>query len=411
MLDPMAFDHAKREAIQRQALQILKENQRWSGAYRYTLPSAEHYPYQWLWDSCFHAIVYARFDPEMARAELTSLVSKQFADGMIPHIIYWTPGILHLFKWGVEGTSSLTQPPMIAYAAWELHRRAPDISFLESIYPALLSYYRFLVDKRDSRNHHLIGIINPDESGEDDSPRFDFPLGAKPDISYEDHLELRKKLVDENRTCDFDAEKCMRKYFWVKDVLFNTVMVENLRALGHIASLLKHGDGEHFANLNATLIAEAMREHMFEDGVYWSVAGWNYKKLRVATWMHFVPLFAGLYTSEEAEKVVRTHLTNTDTFSARYGIRTVSKREPSYLPGGFKNGFTWRGPVWMAPHWFMYHGLMRYGYSAEAEHIRDVSVELLLRSGFREHFNPETAEPGGAKNFTWGALVLDMFEE
>lgn len=407
----MAFDHARHEAIKKQALHILKENQRYSGTFRYTLPSAEHYPYQWLWDSCFHAIIYAHLDPGMARAELLALVSKQFADGMVPHIIYWTPGILHLFRWGVEGTSSLTQPPMLAYAVWEVHRRAPDIAFLEFIYPALLSYYRFLVDKRDTRNHHLIGIINPDESGEDDSPRFDSVLGAHTDISYEDHLKLRTKLVDDNRKCNFDAEQCMRNFFWVKDVLFNTVMVENLRALGHIASMLNHSDGEHFANLNATLIAEAMRDHMFEDGVYWSVAGWDYTKLRVATWVHFAPLFAGLYSKDEAERVVRTHLTNTETFAAPFGIRTVSKKEASYRPEGYPRGFSWRGPVWMAPHWFMYHGLLRYGYTAEAEHIRDMSMELLLRSGFREHFNPETGEGGGAHSFTWGALVLDMFEK
>ncbi|MBI4088330.1 hypothetical protein HY418_03050 [Candidatus Kaiserbacteria bacterium] len=404
----MPIDHAKQEAIKKRASRILKENQRYSGTYRYTLPSAEHYPYQWLWDSCFHAIVYAHIDPEMGRAELTSLVSKQFADGMIPHIIYWTPGILHLFKWGVEGTSSLTQPPMLAYAAWELHRRAPDTAFLESLYPALLSYYRFLIDKRDWRDRHLIGIINPDESGEDDSPRFDAALGATPDISYEDHLALRKKLVEDNRKCNFDAEQCMRNYFWVKDVQFNAVMVENLRALCHIASLLKHADGEQFAGQNADRIAEAMRKHMFEDGVYWSIAGQDYAKLRIATWTHFVPLFAGLYSAEEAENIVRAHLKNPKTFAAPFGIRTVSKQEPSYRPQGYEKRFSWRGPVWMAPHWFIYHGLLRYGYIAEAEHIRDMSMELLLRSGFREHFNPETGEGGGAHNFTWGSLAIDM---
>ncbi len=407
----MALDHAKRQSLRRQAIEVLRENQRTSGEYRYTLPSAEHYPYQWLWDSCFHAIVYAQLDPEMARAELLSLVSKQFENGMIPHIIYWTPGILHLFKWGVEGTSSLTQPPMLAYAVWEVHRRSPDATFLEQIYPALLSYYRYLIRDRDGRGHHLIGIINPDESGEDDSPRFDAALGAKPDISYEDHLALRKQLVEDNLECKFDAEKCMRNYFWVKDVLFNAAMVENLRSLAHIASYLKHPDGEHLANENAELIAHAMRERMFEDGVYWPLYGWEYTKTKVATWAHFAPLFAGLYSKEEAAVIVNEHLKNPATFEAPFGIRTVSKQEPSYRSRAEQGEFTWRGPVWMAPHWFIHRGLMRYGYRAEAEALADKSAELLLRSGFREHFDPETGEADGARNFTWGALVLDMLED
>lgn len=404
----MASEQAKREALKKQATAVLLENQRTSGAHRYTLPSVEHYPYQWLWDSCFHAIIYAHLDPDYARAELLSLLSKQFENGMIPHIIYWTPGILHLFKWGVEGTSSLTQTPMLAYAAWEVHRRAPDEGFLAAIYPGLMNYYRFLIEKRDPRHHHLVGIINPDESGEDDSPRFDAALGAPTDVTYEAHLELRKGLVEHNRVCNFDAGMCMRNYFWVKDVLFNTVMVENLRSLGHIASLLGHADGEHFAHTNANLIAEAMRERMFEDGVYWPLAGWDLTKQKIATWAHFAPLFAGLYSQREAETLVQEHLKNKDTFEAPYGIRTVSKQEPSYLPNGYGHGFSWRGPVWMAPHWFIFHGLLRYGFTKEAADIRDKSMELLRRNGFREHFNPETAEPGGAHNFTWGALIIDM---
>ena len=397
--------------IAREVQKLFKENRRTTGEHQYTLPSKEHYPYQWLWDSCFHAIILAKSDPESARAELRSLLSKQFNDGMVPHIIYWTPGILHLFRWGVEGTSSLTQPPMIAYAAWEIHRRNPDKVFLESVYPALLAYYRFLIEKRDPRDHHLIGIINPDESGEDNSPRFDAPLSAAHDISYKDHLALRTKLVEENTACNFDAELCMRNYFWVKDVLFNTVTVENLRSLGHIASFLKHADGEHFANMHADLIAGAMREFLFADGVYWSASGADYTPLRVATWAHFAPLFAGLYTPEEAEYVVRTHLLNPDTFSAPFGIRTVSKQEKTYRAEGYGDGFSWRGPVWMAPHWFIHRGLLRYGYTKEAAGIRDKSLALLERSGFRECFNPETGEGQGAHGFTWGALVLDMQDE
>ena len=379
-----------------------------TNGYQYTIPSAEHYPYQWLWDSCFHAVILAQYDPEAARAELRSLLSRQFADGMIPHIIYWSPGILHLFRWGVEGTSSLTQPPMLAYAAWEIHRRNPDKKFLESIYPGLLSYYKFLIERRDPRDHHLIGVINPDETGEDNSPRFDAPLSAAPDISYKDHLALRTKLVDENTACNFNAEMCMRNFFWVKDVPFNTILVENLRALGHIASFLKHGDGEHFANLHAELIATAMRDCLFEGGVYWSATGADYALLKVATWAHFAPLFAGLYSTSEADTLVRFQLLNPDTFYAPHGIRTVSKQELSYRGEGYDNGFSWRGPTWMAVHWFIYRGLLRYGYKKEAADIRDKSIALLEKSGFRECFNPETGEGQGARGFTWGALVLDM---
>ncbi len=393
--------------IEAAARKLLEDNRRESDGFQYTLPSAEHYPYQWLWDSCFHAIILAQYDVEAAKSELRSLLSKQFENGMVPHIIYWTPGILHLFRWGVEGTSALTQPPMIAYAAWEVHRAAQDSDWLELIYPSLLSYYQFLVRERDPREHHLIGIINPDESGEDNSPRFDEVLGCGPDVSYREHLAFREKLVDENRENKFHVD-ADRQYFWVKDVLFNAIMVENLHALAHIASLLKHADGEHFANTHAELIAGAMRERMFEDGAYWSLAGLGHKKLKVATWSHFAPLFAGLYSQEEAAELVRTQLLNTDRFMGKCGVRTVSKQERAYHGEGYTDGFSWRGPTWIGAHWFMYRGLIRYGFTEEADDIRKKSEMLLERSGFRECFDPETGEGQGAHGFTWGALVLDM---
>src|SRR3989344_5180038 len=155
---------------------VMEENRCTTGGHMYTQPSKDHYPYQWLWDSCFHAIILSHYDPAAAQEELRSLLSKQFADGMVPHIIYWTPGILHLFRWGMEGTSSITQPPMIAYAAWQVYRSTSDKSFLESLFPALFFVFPFPLHKPDPPQPPLIGIINPDESGEDNSPRFDSPL-------------------------------------------------------------------------------------------------------------------------------------------------------------------------------------------------------------------------------------------
>ena len=224
--------------IEAEAKKLLLENRRTTDGNQYTIPSADHYPYQWLWDSCFHAIVLARYDMESAKAEIQSLLSKQFSNGLVPHIIYWTPGILHLFHWGTDGTSSLTQPPMLAYAAWEIHRREPDTSFLASIFPALVAYYNYLLSERDPHGHHLASIISPDESGEDNSPRFDIPLGVPPAVSLKDHLAKRTELVDRNRECDFDAGRCMRDFFWVKDVLFNAVLADSVGQLYPAVSVL-----------------------------------------------------------------------------------------------------------------------------------------------------------------------------
>ncbi len=394
--------------VREAALALLRANRRHTlDGHQYTVPSPRTYPYQWLWDSCFHAIVLAELDPEAAKAEIRSLLTRQFEDGMIPHMIFWNPIITRPYNvgWGKKGTSSITQPPMVAYAAWEIYKKTGDEAFLREIFAPLHTFHKYLIEHRDPRDNHLISIINPDESGEDNSPRFDEPMKLKENISFFGHMYERWKLVAANRVCNFDVEICTRNHFWVKDVPFNSILIKNLEIFAHIASLLGETEAETYSLLHARLIKEAMREHLMEDGVFWSGTGENHELLKVDTWAHFAPLFAGLYTPEEAKALIENHFHNPDTFHSPFGIRTVSKQELSYRPRGF-----WRGPIWFAPQWFIYQGLKSYGFQKEAEWMRDTTLALVTRNGFREYFNPETGRGYGASRFTWGTLVLDMMD-
>ncbi len=388
-----------------EALTLLRANRRTTrDGHQYTVPSPSVYPYQWLWDSCFHAIVLAKLEPEAAMAELRSLLSRQLPDGMLPHMIFWKPKLTRPYHvWWEKGVSSITQPPLIAYAAWEIYQATKEESFLREIFPGMLAFYRYLIDMRDPHDHHLISIINPDESGEDNSPRFDIAMRVKSNISFFAHMYKRHQLVTANRVCGFDPLTCMHERFWVKDVPFNAILVKSLERLADIARLLGDRDAERFATQHRELISFTMREYLMAEGVFWSAIGLEHGHLKVATWAHFAPLFAGLYTPAEAEALVRTHFTNTDTFRSPFGIRTVSKQEPSYRANGF-----WRGPIWFAPHWFIYKGLVDYGFMDEARWLRDASTTLIHRHGFREYFNPESGKAYGAHNFTWGTLALDM---
>ncbi|KND47054.1 MAG: putative isomerase [Parcubacteria bacterium C7867-004] len=395
--------------IREAAQTLLRANRRRTrDGHQYTVPSPSTYPYQWLWDSCFHAIILAKFDPDAAKAELFSLLSRQLKDGLIPHMIFWKPKLSRPYNvwWDKGGVSSITQPPMLAYAAWEIYEQTKDRAFLKEIFPQMLAFYTYLVEKRDPHDHHLISIVNPDESGEDNSPRFDTALRVKSNISFLSHMLKRHQLVTANRTCSFDPLVCMHERFWVKDVPFNAMMVKNLEILAKIARVLGDAEAEQFATLNHDLIKFTMREYLMAEGVFWSAIGLEHGHLKVSTWAHFIPLFAGLYTPEEAKAVVDEHFHNTETFRSSYGIRTVSKQEASYRRDGF-----WRGPIWFAPHWFIYKGLKDYGFEAEATWLSKATIELVERHGFREYFDPETGKAYGAHNFTWGTLVLDMMED
>jgi hypothetical protein len=53
-------------------------------------------------------------------------------------------------------------------------------------------------------------------------------------------------------------------------------------------------------------------------------------------------------------------------------------------------------------------GLERYGYLEKAEAVRGDILELVLRCGFREYFDPFRGTGYGSAEFSWAAaLVID----
>ncbi len=97
------------EIAERVLRQNWLEGERAGVPFAYTRPSPGRYPWQWFWDSCFAAIVWRRFDPARARAELESLLARA-ARGRLhrPH--------------------DLLGPPRLARPAPLLQRRLPALA-------------------------------------------------------------------------------------------------------------------------------------------------------------------------------------------------------------------------------------------------------------------------------------------
>ena len=163
--------------IKKQYLSILKSNQRSANGFRYTIPSSSVYPHQWLWDSCFHAIIYSKFrEFDYAKDEIRSLLSAQWENGMIPHMIYWQKSSQHNIDWGTsKNTSSITQPPMIAYAVERIVQGCKDKKFVFEVFESLDRYYKWLHKERS--DDYILSIIHPWESGEDDFIPWDNVMG------------------------------------------------------------------------------------------------------------------------------------------------------------------------------------------------------------------------------------------
>ena len=400
--------------LRTQVKKLMQNNRRRHGDWQYTVPSPRNYPYEWLWDSCFHAIILSHFNLRAAKAELRSLVAHQYKNGFISHVTYWEKqhNVLKV-DWGLPHTSSLIQPPILALAVAKIFAKDRDLEFVEEIYPALEAFYDFIWQERRVSDTGLISIVNPDESGEDNSPRFDRALKLSPQHEVENNVEKRYALFDTYRDLGFNASK-MKDFFAVEDSPFNALMAMNLEIMSRLAGTLNKPKKAKKFERKAWQLREAMRKHMLEDGVFCSLDTDTGAKIKAKTASaFFFPLSAGLYSQQEAVSVVKNHLLDEESFWLPAGVPTTAKDDPAFDPKEPSWGEPWqhphwRGPVWMSIHWFIYHGLRKYGFEEEALCLKKKSVSLVERHGFHEYFNPLTGAGQGAKHFTWGGLVIDM---
>ncbi|MEY4151740.1 MAG: hypothetical protein RJB28_807, partial [Actinomycetota bacterium] len=115
----------------------------WCGhSYDFTCPSHKTYPFQWFWDSCFHAIALSHIDIKKAEAELFSLLKNQHDDGFISHVTFWQRDVYedmvstYDIAFRTKYLSDEMQPPLLAEAVhaqdllwlrlnWRLLLRAP----------------------------------------------------------------------------------------------------------------------------------------------------------------------------------------------------------------------------------------------------------------------------------------------
>jgi hypothetical protein len=164
----------------------------------YTAPNNAVYPWQWLWDSCFHAVVWLELgDMDRALQELThALAGQDDASGFVPHMNYERGPDVHASFWGRRGASSITQPPMFGHALAECARHGVEVP------AALIERGRkglaFLLRRR--ARHLASGLVllaHPWESGADDSPRWDdlCPDGISPEGWHRRKGELVASIV------------------------------------------------------------------------------------------------------------------------------------------------------------------------------------------------------------------------
>ena len=407
-----------RAELEDRARQILLTNLRqgvadWNGKeFSFVVPSLTGYPFQWFWDSCFHAIALTHLDPEQAKAELTTLLSGAQPDGFIPHIIFWEmekqPQFLSRNIVGMTSPhfSATIQPPIIAYAVERVYRATGDEQFRDAALPVLVAYYRWLKYHRDPDEDGLIAIIQPEEAGTDCSPKYDEALGLE-DLSNQGFIAALRKVYaayepmrgDDRRILDADI-------FHFEDVLVNSIYAFGMRSLARL--LGDAAEAEEFRR-EADRTRDALLEKCWNDraGAFFDLQGKAEKPVEMVTISSLMPLILHDLPSDIVGRMVEEWVSRPEHFWLPYPLPSVPASNPRFMPGN-PRGFIWRGPTWVNTNWFLSHSLKGHGYPELAETIVTRTHEAVEKSGFREYYNPYTAEGLGARDFGWTTLILDM---
>jgi glycogen debranching enzyme len=413
---PERLDPERRARLRVAAEGVLRRNWR-EGRYRdgtpyaFTCPSTPRYRHQWYWDSCFHAIVWRRFDPARARAELRTLLRAGRLDGLVPHTVFWdrparwrrAPFYGTHTVFGDRATAT-TQTPLLALA-WEAVAEASpdDPGFRTEALDSLRLHYEWLDRERDPDGDGLITIILPDESGLDDSPKYD---GVFRWMRHD--LPGHFWLIERNRRLGYDARRIAARHDdHVEDVLVNVCYALSLRALGR---LLGEGeDGEHARRAART--ERALLERCWDErrGLFLDLAGNREQPVPVSTWSALAPIALDGIPDDVRRRVVEEHLLDPRRFRAECGIPSVSQDEPAYNPG-FDRWRCWRGPSWVNTAWLLAPPLARLGYEEEARRIVLSLVLATERHGLREYYNPSSGRGLAARHFGMTTLLADLVD-
>lgn len=411
--------------LARDARELLEANtrhgERAGRRFSFSVPSPRVYPFQWFWDSCFHAIVWTHFDLERAKEELRGLLTWQRPDGLIPHVIFWDrtrvsrrPGSWHQHQSvGLPGrrpaTTARIQPPVLAQAIERIVELDTDDGFLHETLGPLTRFHRYLAEARDPDRDHLISVVSSFETGLDFSPVYDPRRGLDPDEQQAprgDPLWLRRR-ERLNKTLRGPERVVRLARHHHEDVLMNSINAQALRSLARLATRARDGATADWATGEADAVTAALLEKCWDAqaGLFFNLAGAAEEPVRLRTISALMPLILpGL--PRDVVEALAARLLDPGDFWLPYPIASVARSEPTFR--AHRTWLIWRGPMSMNTNWFLIHALRLHGWRAESDEAAERSREAVARGGFNEFYNPLTGGPVGAENFGWATLVVDL---
>lgn len=190
-------------------------------------------------------------------------------------------------------------------------------------------------------------------------------------------------------------------------------LVRELRAMAVIADKLGDAEGNRNYSEHADRLAKTINRVFWDskDGFYYDRNSKTGKRIRVKSVAGFMPLWAGVASRKQADRLVYDHLLNKNEFWLTFPVSSYAKSEPDFYQGSRAGECNWRGPVWIPINYLIFHGLLRYGYKAQAKElaIKTFRMVLDLNRNTREYYDSDSGKGNGMNPFWgWSALAYVM---
>lgn len=301
------------------------------GRYKTLWTTPDRYPHKdcWLWDTAFHVIGLKHIASSVAEDAIRAVFATQHEDGYIAH------------QSSTDSESKVTQPPVLAWAVYELYKATGDTALAGELFDKLTAYLNWDKQNRDSnRNQLLEYVINTDsttnrcdESGMDNSPRFDG--------------ETSLDCID-----------------------FSCFYANEARCMSKLAALLHKENEQILWQQEYEQVKEAINELLWDEnqGFYFD-RRMDGTLTSCKTVSSFLPLFAGICDEKKAACLAE-HLLNPDEFGTPFPIPTVSVDDKTYSVMDM-----FRGTVWLNFNYLISVGLDEYGYHELADRLRNATVD------------------------------------
>lgn len=269
----------------------------------------------------------------------------------------WTRGVHHFTRMLPELGSgddkrTLLPPPLFGFFLAGFYELAPDedsaVSFLKAVYGKVMDFHRYLYRERDPEESGLLIITHPEED----------------------------LLLPLNRSANNFAADPIK----VQDPLFNALLVWSNECLIEIGSLIDEDITEVLLWNELTIFSVNEQLWREADAVFQAFDLHCQAPLERRGVAAFMPLIGEIPDQDQAEMMLEVLKTDLN-----YLLSPLPAAEDGDFPPGTR--------ISVIANWLLYHGLWRFGMSAAANKVRDFSLALMERYGFREIYDYSNGQP------------------